>query len=132
MRRANEAVLRSRHPIPTVDYIIQNFNGAVVFSKLDLKWGYHQVELHPSSRSITTFQTHKRLFRYKRLMFGISSAHEIYQHIVKQSLEGCKNVQNISDDIIVYGRDQREHDECLDKALARLRDRGMTLNAVCV
>jgi hypothetical protein len=129
MRRANEAVLRSRHPIPTVDDIIQNFNGAVVFSKLDLKWGYHQVELHPSSRSITTFQTHKGLFRYKRLMFGISSAPEIYQHIVKQSLDGCKNVQNISDDIIVYGRDQREHDECLDKALARLRDRGMTLNA---
>ena len=42
MRRANEAILRERHPIPTIDEITQAMNGSCVFSKLDLKRGYHQ------------------------------------------------------------------------------------------
>ena len=80
MRRANEAVLRERHPIPTMDEILQNMNQSTVFSKLDLRWGYHQIELAEDSRGITTFTTHAGLFRYKRLMFGISSVPELYQH----------------------------------------------------
>ena len=63
MRRANEAVIRERHPIPTVDEVLNDMNGSSVFSRLDLKWGYHQIELDPVSRVITTFITHKGLFR---------------------------------------------------------------------
>ena len=74
MRQANQAILRERHPIPTVEETLQELHGAAVFSKLDLKWGYHQIELDPDSRGITTFATHQGLWRYKRLMFGISSA----------------------------------------------------------
>ena len=85
MRRANEAIIRERYPIPTVDEVLQSVNQSTVFSKLDLKWGYHQLELHPDSRSITTFTTHCGLYQYKRLMFGISSAPEVYQHVIQQS-----------------------------------------------
>ena len=60
MCRANEAVIRERHPIPTLTAP----NGAAVFAKLDLRWGYHQIELHPESRVLTTFSTHKGLKRY--------------------------------------------------------------------
>ena len=73
MRQANQAILRERHPIPTVEETLQELHGAAVFSKLDLKWGYHQMELDPDYRGITTFATHQGLWRYKRLMFGISS-----------------------------------------------------------
>ena len=41
MRRANEAIVRERYPIPTVDEVLQSLNQSTVFSKLDLKWGYH-------------------------------------------------------------------------------------------
>ena len=58
MRRANEGILRERHPFPTVDEILQSLNGNKVFSKFDLRWGYHQFELTPDSREITTFVTH--------------------------------------------------------------------------
>jgi hypothetical protein len=58
MRQANEAIIRERHPIPTVDEILQGVNGSKIFSKLDLKLGYHQLELSPESREITTFATH--------------------------------------------------------------------------
>jgi hypothetical protein len=59
---ANKAIIRERHPIPTVDEILQDVQKGGVFSKLDLKWGYHQIELSEESRSIATFVTHKGLF----------------------------------------------------------------------
>ena len=129
MRRANEAIIRERYPIPTVDEVLQNLNQSAVFSKLDLRWGYHQLELHPDSRSITTFTTHCGLYRYKRLMFGISSAPEVYQHVIQQTLQDCEGVANISDDIIVHGRNTEEHDTRLQQVLERLKEKNLTLNA---
>ena len=59
MRCANKAIIRERHPIPTIDEILQDMQEGGVLSKLDLKWGYHQIELGEETRSITTFVTHK-------------------------------------------------------------------------
>ena len=83
MRRANEAVVRERHLIPSIEDVLYQVNAATVFSTLDLKWGFHQIELEEESRSITTFATHAGLYRYKRLMFGISAAPEVYQKMNK-------------------------------------------------
>ena len=128
MRRANEAIERERHPIPTIEEVLHDLNGSTVFSKLDLKWGFHQVELDPESREITTFITHRGLFHYKRLMFGITSAPEKYQKIVKDALIGCKGVKNIADDLIIHGCGIQEHDENLLAVLRCLRKCGLTLN----
>ena len=128
MRRANEAVIRERHPIPTLEETLAALNGAAVFSKLDLRWGYHQVELHPESRALTTFSTHKGLERYKRLIFGLSSAPQMYQYVIQQTLQGIPGARNISDDIIVFGSDQERHDKNLDQTLSRLESKGLTLN----
>ena len=57
MRCANKAIIRGRHPIPTVDEPLHNINGSKIFNKLDLKWGYHHLELSPESSQITTFVT---------------------------------------------------------------------------
>ena len=61
-------------------------------------------------------------------MFGISSAPEIYQHLIQQVLSGCDGAANISDDIIIHGKSQVEHDERLIRVLQRLDERGLTLN----
>jgi hypothetical protein len=79
MREANKAVKREKRLKPTLDELIPDLNGATVFSTLDLTSGYHQLELEPESRYITTFSTHVGLRRYKRLMFGINAASEIFQ-----------------------------------------------------
>ena len=89
-----------------------------MFSKLDLKWGFHQTELEQQSRVITTFITHKGFYMYKRLMFGISSAPELYQHTIEQVLAGCEGAYNIDDNIIIYGRMVEEHDSRLQKTLS--------------
>ena len=82
MRRANKAIERERHVTPTMEEIIVKLNGAKVFSKLDLNQGYHQIEIQKESRPITTFSTHKGLYRYKRLNFGMASAAEVFQNII--------------------------------------------------
>ncbi|XP_021351252.1 uncharacterized protein K02A2.6-like [Mizuhopecten yessoensis] len=128
MRRANEAVIRERYPIPTVDEILQDLNQSKVFSKLDIRWAYHQIELAPESRGITTFQTHLGMYRYKRLMFGISCAPELYNKIIQQVLRECPGVNSIFDDIVVHGETQGEHNKNLDKLLQTLREKGLTLN----
>ena len=58
-----------------------------MFSNLDLRWGYHQIELHPESRVLTTFPTHKGLKRYKHLIYGLQSAPEMYQYVIQRTLQ---------------------------------------------
>ena len=128
MRQANSAIIRERHPIPTFEETLQELHGATIFSKLDLRSGYHQIQLHPESRPITTFPTQKGLYQYTRLMFGVSAAPEIYQHVIQQVLQGCPGARNISDDIIVFGKTRHEHDQNLDMVLQRLQQSGLTLN----
>jgi len=88
MRRANQAIIRERLPIPTVDEVLEELNGSTVFSKLYLRHGFHQVELHAEPRDITTFITHGDLFRFERLSFGVNAAPEKYQHVISQVMEG--------------------------------------------
>lgn len=128
MRRANKAITRERYPIPTLEEVLIDLNGSTVFTKLDLKWGFHQVELDEDSRDITTFITHRGLYRYARLMFGITSAPEKYQQIIKDVLRSCSGIANIADDVIVHGKTLEEHDRNLDAVLDRLKGVGLTLN----
>lgn len=128
MRKANTAIQREKHVAPTIDDMILDLHGAKVFSKLDLNAGYHQLELHPESRNIPTFSSHVGLRRYKRLSFGISSAAEVFQNTLSTALEGLRGVRNISDDIIVFGENQLEHDKNLEAVFKRLSERNLTLN----
>ena len=63
------------------------------------------------------------LFRYKRLLFGVNSASEQYQHKIQTALTGIDGQQNISDVIIVHGKDQAEHDTNLELVIKRLGGR---------
>ena len=128
MRQANESVERERFPMPTVEEVLAELNGSKVFTKLDLNMGFHQLELDEDSRDVTTFTTHSGLYRYKRLMFGITSAPEIYQSVIQQTLTGIKGCRNMTDDIIIHAETVKDHDEILEKVLNRLLEKGLTLN----
>ena len=115
MRLANEAIQRIPHPIPTVDDVQFELNGAKFVSKLDLSQAYHQLELDEASRSITTFSAHLGLYCYKRLNYGTNAAAEIFQYTLQTQLQGLMGVKNSADDILVFGQTRKEHDENLDK-----------------
>ena len=103
-------------------------DGSKVFSKLDLKWGCHQLKLSESSREITTFSTHIGCYRYKRLMFGVNAAPELYQSEIHKVVTELQGVANMSEDLIVHGSNKEEHDNRLHAVLTRLSERGLTLN----
>ena len=129
MRQPNQAIIRERHPVPTVEETIQEMSGGKVFSKLDLNMAYHQVELHPDSREITTFAGPDGLYRYKRLLFGVNMATEKFQQTISQVIKDCPGAYNMSDDIIIIGATQEEHDIRLEKVVQKLNEHGLTLNA---
>ena len=128
-RAANKAIKRKRHPTHTLNELKTILSGANVFSKLDLNQGYNQLELAEESRYITTFATHLGLYRYKRLLFCVNSASEIFQEEISQALTGIKGAINISDDILCFGSDQQDHDQNLHAIFRRLREKGLTLNS---
>lgn len=71
-RQINTAIERETYPIPTLDSIIDDMNGCKIFSKIDMKEAYTQIELSPESREITNFHTESGIKRFTRLCYGIN------------------------------------------------------------
>lgn len=128
MRQANKAIVRHHYPVPTVDELLLDMNGSKVFSKIDMKMGFHQFVLSEESRDITTFTTHAGQYRYKRLSFGICAAPEIYQRKLADIIAGIAGVVNLADDIVVHAGNTTEHNERLKVTLERLENAGLTVN----
>ena len=93
-----------------------------------MNMGFHQIELEEASRDISTFSAVDSLFRYKRLSFGLNSAPEQYQNIIRQTIADCPGATNIADDIVVHGKTTEEHDRNLITLLHRLQAGNLTLN----
>lgn len=93
--------------------------------------GYHQIELTTESSlfELTTFVTYTGLWHSKRVMCWVSSAPQIYRHIIRQVLQGIPGVHHVSDDIIVSGENVQQHDERLLEVMQRLQDRRLTVNS---
>ena len=86
MWMANRAINHERHPTSTIDDLIHTLNGATVFSKLDLRAGYHQLTLAPKSCYI---------HRYAWLNFGTNSASEIFQKMINNLIRGALNIMSL-------------------------------------
>ena len=128
MRQVNKSIERERHITPTINELINDLNGAKVFSKLDLNQGCNRLELGPESKYLTILSTHLGLKRFLILNFGINCAAENFQNAIREALSGLKETSNISKDILIYGTDDDDHDANLEAALERLRELGLTLN----
>ena len=102
---------------------------STVFSHLDISKGYHQLQLKESSRNLATFSTHTGLYRYKRLDYGTRLAAEIFQETTREVLtQDLRGFFNISDDIIVHGRDTKDNDANLEVLLKKSREKNVTFN----
>ncbi|PIK48057.1 hypothetical protein BSL78_15069 [Apostichopus japonicus] len=131
LRKLNENMVLEKHPLPHIEELLTELQGASYFSKLDLKSAYHQLQLHEESRDLTTFITHAGIYRYKRVCFGLASAPSCFQKVMHSILTGLQGVQCYLDDVVVYGKTQAEHDQNLQRVLTKIRDSGMKLNSKC-
>ena len=127
MTAVNKAIKCTRHVIPTVEELRYQMNGSAFVSKLDMNHGYNQFELDEDSRYVMVFCTHQGLRQFKCLTFGTTSAAEVFHDEMSQTLSGILQAANIYDDVIIFGRTQRELDLALIQVLQRLSNCWLTL-----
>ena len=116
-----------KYPLPTPEDLFATLAGGQKFSKLDLSHAYQQVLLEEGSRKYVTINTHKGLYHYNRLPFGVASAPAVFQQLMEQILQGLQGVACYLDDVLITGRNDRDHLEQLEAVLKRLHDRGLCL-----
>ena len=115
-RDLNKAIRREHYHVPTVESVTTKLHGSTLFSRLDAKSAYWNVELDEESSYLTTFNTHRGRFRYKRMSYGLNSSQDIFQKRMDQTFERCKGAIPIADDIQVFGTDNN-HDTHLHEAM---------------
>ena len=114
-----------QYPLPCAEDLFATLAGGKCFSTLDLSHAYNQLILDEESRKFLTINTHRGLYRYTRLPFGVASAPAVFQKIMDQILQGLDGVICYLDDILVSGKSENEHLEILQKVLERLKEHGI-------
>ena len=114
MWTSNESVQREFHPLPRVEETLAQLTGAQVFSKLDANSGFWQIPLATKSHLLTTFITPFGRYCFNVLPFGITSAPELFQHRMSLLLQRLPGVVCMMDDVLIFGKDQGEHDARLE------------------
>ena len=127
-RKINPHVIPDPFPIPSIDDVLARLNRPTVFSLIDLKAAYHQIEIDDESRDVTSFITNSGLFRFKKLPFGLSCSPGIFVRTVHSVLKDIPNVLIYFDDILLYGQTQAEHDQVLKKVMDALNAAKFTIN----
>jgi len=116
------------YPLPNIEDIFAHLSGGKVFTVLDLSDAYLQLKLDPESRKYVTINTHKGLFVFTRLIYGIASAPAIFQGVMDDILRDLENVFCFIDDILVKGIN---FDDCVEKTklvLHKLNEYNVRLN----
>ena len=98
-----------QYPLPKPEEIFALLSGGRMFSKLDLLLAYQQLQLDKAAKEQVTINTHKSLYCYTHLPFGVASAPAIFQHMMDSLLQGLPNVSCYLDDIIVTSATDEEH-----------------------
>ena len=113
--------------IPRAEDIFATLGKGRLFTKIDLRHAYQQLLLDNKSKDYLVINTQKRLFRYTRLPFGVSSALGIFQGVMESLLRGIKRVAVYLDDILISGTSEEEHLATLEEVLSRIQEAGLRM-----
>lgn len=105
------------YPLPKIEEPFASLAGGRFFSKLDLSHVYLQVMLNEESKHLVTMDTHKGLFHFNRLPFGVASVPAIFQRVIEGIFKGIPGVSIYLDDILITGKPEEEHLTNLEQVL---------------
>jgi hypothetical protein len=123
-RPLNAVTIKNKYPLPRIDILLDQLAGAQVFSKIDLRSGYHQIKSHDEDISKTVFSTRYGLYEYLVMSFGLTNAPTHFMYLMNSVFmpELDKFIVVFIDDILVYSKSTEEHEEHLRVVLQQLRD----------
>eukprot|EP01116_Phalansterium_solitarium_P002845 TRINITY_DN1315_c0_g1_i11.p1 TRINITY_DN1315_c0_g1~~TRINITY_DN1315_c0_g1_i11.p1 ORF type:complete len:1297 (+),score=256.42 TRINITY_DN1315_c0_g1_i11:351-3893(+) len=121
-RALNSATIKNRYPLPNVDDLLNRLAGARVFSKLDLRSGYHQVRIAEGDEHKTAFRTQFGSFEFTVLPFGLTNAPATFMRMMNDALHDLDFVLIYLDDVLIFSATIEEHERHVQMVLQRLRD----------
>jgi hypothetical protein len=123
-RQLNKVTIKNRYPLPRIDYLMDQLVGAEVFSKIDLRSGYHQIRVKADDISKTAFRMRYGHYEYSVMPFGVSNAPSIFMEYMNRIFHPFLDsfVVVFIDDILVYLKFEEEHAEHLRIVLGVLKE----------
>ena len=118
-RALNQVMIKNRYPLPRIDDLFDQLKGVAVFSKIDLRSGYHQVKVKEGDIPKTTFRTRYGHYEFVVMPFGVTNAPATFMDLMNRVFREYldKFVIVFIDDILIYSGTQEEHSEHLKLVL---------------
>ena len=123
-RALNDIIVKDKYPIPVVDEVLDEWKGAWVFIKLDLRFRYHRIRVCEEDIPKTTFQTHNGHYKFLVMPFGLTNAPFTFQSLMNYIFWNYlhKFVPGFFNDILIYNPSLESHFQCLRLVLTILQE----------
>ena len=120
----NKVLETREYPLPTLEDCFSSVSGSTIFTVIDIKQAYNNLMIRESDQILTTLNTHKGLYKWLRLPYGISSSSAIFQGTMDEVLRGIPFCCCRIDDILIGGRTELEHLSIVNEVVRRLEAKG--------